>query len=186
MKKVLLLLSAVVLSTGYSFAQDHSNHDGHNHGTPTATTSTAVGTKPASQTTAQQQAIVNADDKPSTTLTVENLAFESEVHDFGNVPEGPAAEYEFTFKNTGKEPINLQTVNASCGCTTPTWSKEPVLPGKTGIVKASYGTDKRPGGFTKSITVVSNAGTKVLTIKGTVEPAPTGSAPAAAKSMISK
>ena len=182
MKKALLLLSCAVLSTGYLFAQDHGSHDvhdhsGHNHGDAAATATMTA-------TTAQQQAIT--DSKPATTLTVENMKFESEVHDFGTVPEGPAAEYEFTFTNTGKEPINLQTVNASCGCTTPTWSKEPVLPGKKGIVKASYGTDKRPGGFTKSITVVSNAGTKVLTIKGNVEPAPTGSAPAAAKSMIAK
>ncbi len=182
MKKVLLLLSAVVLSTGYTFAQghDHSAHDGHNHDANHPAKATAT----MSATTAQQKAIV--EDKPATTLTVENMKFESEVHDFGNVPDGHTAEYEFTFTNTGKEPLNLQSVNASCGCTTPTWSKEPVLPGKQGIVKASYGTDKRPGGFTKSITVVSNAGTKVLTIKGTVEPAPTGSAPAAAKSMISK
>ena len=163
MKKVILLLTAAVFSTGLVFAQ-HDNHDGHDHGTPPAQVTTAV----------------------ATTLTVENLAFENEVHDFGTIPEGPAADYEFKFKNTGKEPINLQTVNASCGCTTPSWSKEPVLPGKTGTVKASYATERRPGGFTKSITVVSNAGTKVLTIKGNVEAAPTGSVPTSAKSMIQK
>lgn len=177
MKKVLLLLGAVVLSTGFVYAQDHSNHDGHNHGkTVTAPVSANVA---VAQPTGENKG-------QSTTLTVENLVFDNEVHDFGAIPEGPNADYEFTFKNTGKEPINLQTVNASCGCTTPSWSKEPVLPGKTGSIKASYATQGRPGGFTKSITVVSNAGTKVLTIKGTVEPAPSGSAPASTKSMIQK
>lgn len=180
MKKFLLLFGAVVFSTGFAFAQGHSDHDGHNHGTNNVVSTVVQSTSPTAQPTS------NAGNKPATTLTTENLAFEHEVHDFGTLPEGPSAEYTFTFKNTGKEPINLQTVNASCGCTTPSWSKEPVLPGKTGTIKASYATDKRPGNFTKSITVVSNAGTKVLTIKGNVEPAPTGSVPTNAKSMIQK
>lgn len=184
MKKVLLLLGAVVLSTGFSYAQGHSDHDGHNHGTNTHI-ATPVNAATVSSTPAVSQP-TGENKSQSTTLTVENIVFESEVHDFGTVPEGPNADYEFKFKNTGKEPINLQTVNASCGCTTPSWSKEPVLPGKTGSIKASYATKGRPGGFTKSITVVSNAGTKVLTIKGTVEPAPAGSAPASSKSMIQK
>lgn len=165
MKKFLLLMGVTVFSTGFAFAQTgHSDHDGHNHGT--------AAPAPTKQTS------------PATSLTVENMVFEHEVHDFGTLAEGPSAEYEFKFKNTGKEPINLQSVNASCGCTTPSWSKEPVLPGKTGTIKAAYNTDKRPGGFTKSITVVSNAGTKVLTIKGNVEAAPTGSVPTTTKSMI--
>lgn len=178
MKKFLLLVGVTIFSTGAVMAQhDHSNHDGHNHGT----------TAPAATATLSQATPVQGQtQKPATTLTVENLAFEHEMHDFGTLPEGPSAEYEFKFKNTGKEPINLQSVNASCGCTTPSWSKEPVLPGKTGSIKASYATERRPGGFTKSITVVSNAGTKVLTIKGNVEAAPTGSVPTTPKSMVQK
>lgn len=186
MKKVLLLLGAVVLSTGFGFAQSHDgqNHDGHNHDAKAHVSApVSVGTATTTQVVAQPS---SGNAGQTSTLTVENIVFESEVHDFGTVPEGPNADYEFVFKNTGKEPINLQTVNASCGCTTPSWSKEPVLPGKTGSIKASYATKGRPGGFTKSITVVSNAGTKVLTIKGTVEPAPTGSAPTSNKSMIQK
>lgn len=181
MKKFLLLFGAVVFSAGVAFAQGHSNHDGHNHGA----TSTTPASNGSAITNVQAQP-TSTGNKPATTLTIENLAFEQEMHDFGTVPEGPAADYTFVFKNTGKEPINLQTVSASCGCTTPSWSKEPVLPGKTGTIKASYATDKRPGSFTKSITVVSNAGTKVLTIKGNVEPAPTGSVPTNTKSMIQK
>lgn len=175
MKKFLLIVGATIFSTGAVMAQhDHSSHDGHNHGDVKATVTADVALSP------------DNNNKPATTLTVENLQFTSEMHDFGTVPEGPAAEYEFVFKNTGKEPINLQTVTASCGCTTPSWSKEPVLPGKTGTIKASFATERRPGGFNKSITVVSNAGTKVLTIKGNVEPAPTGSVPTTTKSMIQK
>lgn len=108
----------------------------------------------------------------------EAMKFQTDVHDFGNIPEGPAAEYEFTFKNTGKEPIIIQRAQPSCGCTTPSYSKDPVLPGKTGSIKASYGTQGRPSVFTKTITVVTNVGTKVLTIKGNVEKAPESSVPA--------
>jgi len=120
----------------------------------------------------------------TTSLTIANLDFVSDSHDFGNLPEGAAAEYDFTFKNTGKEPIILQKVQPSCGCTTPTYSKEPVLPGKNGVIKVSYATKGRPGQFNKSITVVTNAGTKVLMIHGKVEKAPTTSVPTSKTSIM--
>jgi len=105
------------------------------------------------------------------------MKFKEEIHDFGTIPQNVPAEVEFTFKNTGKEPVILQRVQPSCGCTTPTYSKDPILPGKTGSIKASYNA-AAAGAFNKSITVFSNVGTKVLTIKGTVEKAPEGSVPA--------
>ncbi len=97
--------------------------------------------------------------------------FEKEVHDFGTVNEGPAAVYEFKFANTGKEPLILTNVVASCGCTTPKWSKEPVAQGKTGSIFVSYDTNGRVGGFNKAVTVSSNSKTpvKVLYIKGVVD-----------------
>lgn len=160
MKKLLLSLGLIAMSTGFAMAQSagHEGHD-HDHG--------AHGT-----------AAVETTHENESTLTVANMVFNEEVHDFGTIPEGPAADVEFTFKNTGTEPILIENVRPSCGCTTPSWSKEPVLPGKTGSIKASYATQGRPNGFNKSITVSSNAGTKVLSIKGTVEPAPKGSVPA--------
>ncbi|MDI9319402.1 MAG: DUF1573 domain-containing protein [Phycisphaerales bacterium] len=113
----------------------------------------------------------------TTTLTTENMYFKFPVHDFGTIQEGPAAEHEFEFTNTGKEPIIISNVSASCGCTTPSYSKDPVLPGKKGTIKASYNTQGRVDPFTKTITITSNAGIKVLTIKGEVEKAPSGSVP---------
>lgn len=104
------------------------------------------------------------------------MKFNSEVHDFGNIPQGKPAEHEFVFKNTGKEPIIIQRVQASCGCTTPSYSKDPVLPGKTGTIKASYNA-AAAAPFNKTVTVFSNIGTKVLTIKGTVDKAPETSVP---------
>lgn len=98
------------------------------------------------------------------------LTFDKELHDFGSVPEGTMATHEFRFKNTGNQPIIIANVQASCGCTTPDWTKTPVLPGKTGIVKAVYSSAGRPGVFNKTVTVTSNATSpsSVLTIKGNV------------------
>lgn len=99
------------------------------------------------------------------------IAFQMTTHDFGTIQEGTQATVEFEFTNTGDAPLVLSSVNASCGCTTPEWPKEPIMPGAKAKIKAVYNSTGRPGTFTKSITVNSNAknGTIVLTIKGNVE-----------------
>ena len=98
------------------------------------------------------------------------MQFATDSHDFGNVPEGTMATHEFRFKNTGNQPVIIANVQASCGCTTPDWTKTPVLPGKSGIIKAMYSSAGRPGVFNKTVTVTSNASepSKVLSIKGAV------------------
>ncbi len=100
--------------------------------------------------------------------------FEEETHNFGTIQEGDPAVFEFNFINTGDQPIILSNVKASCGCTTPYWTREPVAPGEKGTIKASYNSKGRPGNFHKSITITSNANpsTKVLQIKGLVERKP--------------
>jgi hypothetical protein len=103
---------------------------------------------------------------------VAEIKFEKETHDFGAIPQGTPATYEFSFKNTGKSPLIITNASASCGCTTPDWTREPIKPGKTGTVKATYNAAS-PGSFTKSVTVVSNAknSTVILYLKGDVKPA---------------
>ncbi|OFX89918.1 MAG: hypothetical protein A2W99_08870 [Bacteroidetes bacterium GWF2_33_16] len=98
------------------------------------------------------------------------IFFEKTVHDYGTIKYESDGTCEFTFKNTGKEPLLLTQVQASCGCTTPTWPKEPVKPGETGTIVVKYNT-KIPGVFSKSVRVYSNAKTNLvtLTIKGSVE-----------------
>jgi hypothetical protein len=97
------------------------------------------------------------------------LQFEKETHDFGSIAQGTPVSVDFKFKNTGGQPVVISNVQASCGCTTPEWSKTPVLPGKTAIIKAGYNAAAM-GAFNKSITVTSNAtnSTQVIFIKGTV------------------
>lgn len=99
------------------------------------------------------------------------VTFEKTAHDFGMILEKDGnVSHTFTFTNTGNEPIIISNVSASCGCTTPEWTKTPVLPGKKGIVTATYLVAGRPGPFDKSLTVVSNAqeSSVVIRVKGEV------------------
>lgn len=102
-----------------------------------------------------------------------DFKFKEETWDFGTIPQGKPVKHQFSFTNTGKAPIVIQNVQASCGCTTPTWPKEPILPGKSDVIEVQYNA-ANPGGFNKSITITSNAASasKMLYIKGTVEAAP--------------
>lgn len=98
------------------------------------------------------------------------ITFEKELHDYGTIKQGADGNCEFKFKNTGKEPLIISNAKGSCGCTVPTYPKEPILKGQTGVIKVHYDT-KRVGAFTKTVTLNSNAktDTKILTIKGVVE-----------------
>jgi hypothetical protein len=98
------------------------------------------------------------------------IEFEKLIHDYGEVPYGGNGECEFRFTNTGNEPLILQKPKSSCGCTVPTWPKEPILPGESEVIKVTYKTTK-VGQINKTITVTSNAlvnSTVVLRIKGKV------------------
>lgn len=98
------------------------------------------------------------------------IEFENLVHDYGDVPYNGNGECEFRFTNTGNEPLILQKPRSSCGCTVPTWPKEPILPGESDVIKVTYKTTK-VGQINKTITVTSNAkvnSTVVLRIKGKV------------------
>jgi Protein of unknown function (DUF1573) len=106
------------------------------------------------------------------------------THDFGKLEQGPTAATEFIVTNIGKDAITIENVAPSCGCTVPDWTKTPILPGTTGVIKAVYNTQGRPGNFNKTLTIKTNRGTKPVYITGEVETAPTGSVPAAENSMI--
>lgn len=103
---------------------------------------------------------------------VPKIEFKKLTHDFGSFKESDGVQTtRFEFTNTGTVPLVLSAVRASCGCTTPTWTREPVAPGKSGSIEVSYNPAGRPGMFTKSVTVTSNAETPNvnLTIQGTCE-----------------
>ncbi|MDZ7608828.1 MAG: DUF1573 domain-containing protein [Cyclobacteriaceae bacterium] len=101
--------------------------------------------------------------------------FAEETFDFGSIKEdNGAVEHKFLFTNTGDAPLVIQNVQASCGCTTPAWSKDPVPAGEKGFVTAKFDPRNRPGSFRKSLTITSNAdqSSKVIYITGMVEQKP--------------
>ena len=103
------------------------------------------------------------------------ITFQKTTHDFGKINEADGrVTTVFEFKNEGMTPLVLTNVRASCGCTTPKWTHEPIEPGQTGEITVTYNPNGRPGRFQKSITVTSNAAepTTRLYIKGEVIPKP--------------
>ncbi len=99
------------------------------------------------------------------------IVFEKVAHDFGTFKEAAGLQTTtFKFKNEGTAPLILSSVHASCGCTTPKWTRKPVQPNGTGEIQVTYNPKNRPGSFNKTVTVKSNAinASVVLRIKGTV------------------
>ncbi len=103
------------------------------------------------QTNTTEQAETTA---PATTGP--RIEFEKQVHDYGQITMGADGNCEFKFKNTGTEPLVLNNVQSSCGCTVPSWTREPVMPGQEGSIKVRYDTN-RIGHIGKAITVYSNS-----------------------------
>lgn len=116
---------------------------------------------------------MNAQEKQEAKTPVDSNApvfkFEKEVIDYGTVKLNSDGVRVFKFSNVGKSPLVIKNIKSSCGCTVPTKPTEPIMPGKTGKISVKYATN-RPGGFSKSITIFSNASqkVKVLRIKGIV------------------
>jgi hypothetical protein len=107
------------------------------------------------------------------------IEFSKETHDYGTIENGANGECTFEFKNTGNAPLIISNAKGSCGCTVPSWPKEPIAPGATSKITVKYDT-KRPGAINKSVTITSNAvnePTKVIRIKGNVKPKPESGAP---------
>jgi hypothetical protein len=99
------------------------------------------------------------------------ISVDSAVYDFGNIKEaaGPVT-HVFKVKNNGEIALAIKDVKASCSCTVPNWTKEPIAPGKTGEITVTYNPAKHAGPFIRNISVYSNgsAGSFILTIKGNV------------------
>jgi len=98
------------------------------------------------------------------------MVYVTETIDYGTIAHNADGKREFVFTNNGNKPLIITNTQASCGCTVPSYPKEPILPGAKGVIGVKYATD-RVGAFTKTITITSNAEgmpSKVLTIKGTV------------------
>jgi hypothetical protein len=105
----------------------------------------------------------------SLTTTAQEFKFEKETIDYGKIDKGSNGERVFVFTNIGDQPLIIERVQSSCGCTIPKKPEGPIMPGEKGEIRVSYATN-RVGGFSKSITIFSNAknNRKVIRIKGLV------------------
>jgi hypothetical protein len=107
----------------------------------------------------------------------ESLQLKESSYSFGKIPQGRPVIHVFTIQNMGKEPLLLENVQASCGCTTPEWSRDPIAPGAEANIKVGYNAYAE-GHFNKTVTIFYNNGqTKALIITGEVYKLPPSAAP---------
>jgi hypothetical protein len=107
----------------------------------------------------------------------ETLVMKETGFDFGRIPQGKPVSHIFQVSNAGKEPLVIENVQASCGCTTPEWTREPLAQGQTTVIRVGYNAEAE-GPFEKSITILYNKGeSKTLLIRGNVWKMPDRSAP---------
>jgi uncharacterized protein YdeI (BOF family) len=154
MKKIIFVISAVLFST-YSFSQRVSELESDK------TTQKVEKEAPKTQTQTETK-VVDA-----------TIDFESKVVDYGTIEHNADGARKFVFTNNGTEPLIIKNAKGSCGCTVPTWPREPIAAGETAEIGVKYATN-RVGKFTKTITLTTNASKKpvILTVKGEVNPAP--------------
>ena len=100
----------------------------------------------------------------------QEFKFEAETIDYGKISQNSNGEKVFVFTNVGTQPLIIENIQSSCGCTVPKKPEKPIMPGEKGEIRVSYDT-KRLGGFSKQITIFSNAKEprKIIRIKGIVE-----------------
>jgi hypothetical protein len=95
-------------------------------------------------------------DKPFKENEAAKLSFEKSEHDFGTINEGDVVEYVFKFKNSGKAPLVITNASGNCGCTVPSWPKDPIPSGKSGEIKVSFNSKGKSGLEEKEIYVMAN------------------------------
>ncbi len=109
-----------------------------------------------------------------------NIKFNKTTHDFGKIPQGIPVTYTFKFANANPSAVTVTNARPSCGCTVPSWSKEPIPSGGTGTVTATFNA-AATGHFRKTITVTTNLGQVTLIITGVVQAKPAEPAPSPIK-----
>jgi len=98
------------------------------------------------------------------------FSFAEEIFDFGAIEEGESVSHAFRFKNTGQGDLVIHSATGSCGCTIPEWSKDPIAPGKEGVINVTFNSVGKSGMQHKIVTIVANTipNSKVLTVTGEV------------------
>jgi hypothetical protein len=110
--------------------------------------------------------------QPADPTSLGSFSFPSMEYDFGTIPEGQIVEHQFNFTNNGQAPLVISNVTASCGCTSPDWTKTPVKPGEKGFVKVVFNSAAKSGAQSPTVTIQANTESTVtrLNLRGTVIP----------------
>ena len=164
MKKIVLIVAFMMLGTSASFAQDLGK----------------ANTEVKAKKTVKKAKATKAVYKPE--VEGAGMKFVSETVDYGTINQNADGKREFVFVNNGNKPLIITNATGSCGCTVPSYPKEPILPGQKAVIGVKYDTS-RVGAISKTVTVTSNAegaASKVLNIKGTVNAVPATVTPATA------
>ncbi|SNC60040.1 Protein of unknown function [Hymenobacter gelipurpurascens] len=134
---------------------------------------------------AQAQAVKPAN--AQTKVAGPQIQFEEMKFDFGSIKQGDIVDHTFKFKNVGTQPLVISNIGVSCGCTTPDWTKEPVMPGKTGTVTAKFNSAGKMGMQNKVLTIESNsaAGNAMVSLVGEVKDATSADASMATPAAVS-
>ena len=119
----------------------------------------------------QDQAKADTSAAKPETLSATSISFDETEHDFGKINEGQIAEHTFKFKNSGTSPLVVRNATASCGCTIPEWTKEPIQPGGEGKILVKYNSSGKEGAITKTVSVFANTSPEetLLTITANVK-----------------
>ena len=147
--KRLIIVAIAILLTGGAFAQ---------------TAKTTAKDSKATTTAAPKPAT------PAANVTGAEISFEKKTIDYGTLKVGDVRTVEMVYTNVGKKPLLLENVTTNCDCTEVEWSRKPLMPGKSDVIKVTY-TAKNPGLISKWVTVMSNAETDrvILKTSGKVE-----------------
>jgi hypothetical protein len=113
-----------------------------------------------------------ADTKPEGPIP--SLEWSALEWDFGTINEGDVVEHAYTFKNTGQAPLIIESAKPSCGCTVPSWTKEPIPVGGTGEILVKFDSKGKPNIQNKTVTVTANTWPKVTTLRFKTFVTPTG------------
>ncbi|WKN33421.1 DUF1573 domain-containing protein [Porifericola rhodea] len=129
---------------------------------------------PASKSAALTSQISQTETSTTSAPTgeVPKFDFEESSYDFGSITEGDVVEHTFKFTNTGEAPLVIQSASASCGCTVPSYPRQPVAPGETGEIQVKFNSANKPGIQNKTVSITANTDPTItrLTIKSNVMP----------------
>ncbi|MCS7073866.1 MAG: DUF1573 domain-containing protein [Bacteroidia bacterium] len=129
----------------------------------TPANNSAALTQDSTENTTTSPKLETADSKKTT------VQFDAMTHDFGKIIQGEKVTHRFKFKNTGNNPLIIKDVKPSCGCTTPDWTKDAVMPGNSGFIEVQFDSEGKKGMQNKSVTVTANTDSVIiLNFKGEV------------------